>query len=106
MVKSIDPSNAGFKDGSTRLSDDLNHAIYRAVYGASAGPFARTHGSEMLTSEDHRQLAERCIRLAKVCTEPSVAEYLMALAANYLELAEQTLRLHQWAAAGPRHDIR
>ena len=47
----------------------------------------------MLTSEDHRQLAERCIRLAKECTKPSVAEYLMTLAANYLELAEQALRL-------------
>ena len=45
----------------------------------------------MLTSEDYRQLTERCIRLAKECTKPSVAEYLMTLAANYLELAEQAL---------------
>jgi hypothetical protein len=49
----------------------------------------------MLTSEDHRQLAERCIRLARECTNPSVAEYLMTLAANYLELAELALRLRQ-----------
>jgi hypothetical protein len=43
----------------------------------------------MLTSEDHRQLAERWIRLAKTCTKPTVAEELMTLAANYLELAER-----------------
>jgi hypothetical protein len=46
----------------------------------------------MLTSEDYRQLTERCIRLAKECTKPSVAEYLMTLAASYLELAERALR--------------
>ena len=56
----------------------------------------------MLTSEDHRQLAERCIRLAKTCTEPGVAEHLMTLAANYLELAERALRLHQSATADLR----
>jgi hypothetical protein len=55
----------------------------------------RSHRSGMLSSEDHRQLAERCIRLAKTCTKPSVAEQLMTLAANYLELAEGALRLHQ-----------
>jgi hypothetical protein len=59
----------------------------------------RSHRSGMLTSEDHRQLAERCIRLAKTCTRPTVAEQLMTLAANYLELAERTLRLHQPATA-------
>ena len=53
----------------------------------------------MLTSEDHRQLAERCIRLAKECTKPSVAEYLMTLAANYVELAERALRLREPATA-------
>jgi hypothetical protein len=35
-----------------------------------------------------------------------VAEYLMTLAANYLELAEQALRLHQLATADPRHPIK
>jgi hypothetical protein len=42
----------------------------------------------MLTFEDHRQLAERCMRLAKVSNQPKVAEYLRALATNYLDLAE------------------
>ena len=58
----------------------------------------------MLTSDDHRELAERCKRLAETCTRPSVAEYLKALAANYLELAELAVRLHRPAAgAPPRH---
>jgi hypothetical protein len=56
----------------------------------------------MLTFEDHRQLAERCIRLAKECTKPSVAEHLMTLAANYLELAEHALRVHD-SAVRRRH---
>jgi hypothetical protein len=55
----------------------------------------------MLTSEDHRQLAERCIRLAK-----AMAEYLMTLAANYLELAERALRLRQPATAVRRQHIK
>jgi hypothetical protein len=59
----------------------------------------RSHRSGMLTSEDHRQLAERCIRLAKTCTKPTVAEQLMMLAANYLELAERAMRLRQPATA-------
>ena len=53
----------------------------------------------MLTSEDHRQLTERCIRLAKESLKPSVAEYLMTLAANYLELAERALILREPATA-------
>jgi hypothetical protein len=106
-MKSIDPLNAGFKDGSTRISDDFNGAVYRDTYDrASVGTCARGHHSDMLTSEDHRQLAERCIRLAKACTKPNVAESLMALAANHLELAEQALRLRQVAAAGQRHHIK
>src|SRR5262245_25570388 len=60
----------------------------------------------MLTSEDHRQLAERCIRLAKECTKPSVAEYLMTLAANYLERAEQALILREPATAVGRQHIK
>ena len=59
----------------------------------------RCHRSVMLTSEDHRELAERCIRLAKTCTKPTVAEQLMTLAANYLELAERAIRLRQPATA-------
>jgi len=42
----------------------------------------------MLNSEDHRALAERCVRLAQECSKPRVTQYLTALAANYLELAE------------------
>jgi hypothetical protein len=49
----------------------------------------------MLTSEDHRQLAERCIRLAKTCTKPIVAELLMTFAANHLETADLALRSRQ-----------
>jgi len=60
----------------------------------------------MLTSEDHRQLAERCTRLAKECTKPSVAEYLMTLAVNYLELAERALMLHEPATAVRRQHIK
>jgi hypothetical protein len=59
----------------------------------------------MLTSEDYRQLAERCIRLAKECTKPSVAECLMTLAANYLELAERALRLRESATAVRRQHL-
>ena len=60
----------------------------------------------MLTSEDHRLLAERCIRLAKECTKPSVAEDLMMLAANYLELAERALILREPATAVRRQHIK
>ena len=42
----------------------------------------------MLNSDDHRALAERCVRLAQECSKPRVTQYLMALAANYFELAE------------------
>jgi hypothetical protein len=45
----------------------------------------------MLTSEDHRQLARRCISLAKECTKASVAEHLLMLAADYLDQAELSL---------------
>ena len=54
-----------------------------------------SHRWGMLTSEDLRELAERCLRLAKTCAKPTVAEHLIRLAANYLELAEQALRLRQ-----------
>jgi hypothetical protein len=49
----------------------------------------------MLTCADHRQIAERCIRLAKTCTEPRVAEQLLTFAANHLEQAELALRSRQ-----------
>ena len=60
----------------------------------------------MLTSDDHRQLAERCIRLAKTCTKSTVAEQLMMLAANYLELAERALMLREPATAVRREHIK
>jgi hypothetical protein len=44
----------------------------------------------MLNSDDHRALAERCVRLAQECSKPKVTQYLMALAENYIELAEIT----------------
>ena len=60
----------------------------------------------MLTSEDYRELTERCIRLAKECTKPSVAEYLMTLAASYLELAERALRLREPVTDVRRHHLK
>jgi hypothetical protein len=39
-----------------------------------------------------RQMAERCIKLAKTCTEPRVAEQLLTFAANHLEKAELALQ--------------
>jgi hypothetical protein len=41
----------------------------------------------MLTSEDYRQLAERCALLAGECTTPGVAEALKMLALDYLTRA-------------------
>ena len=54
------------------------------------GSGCRGHHPRMLNPEDHRHLAERCIRLAKASSEANIAQYLMVLAANYLELAELT----------------
>ena len=41
----------------------------------------------MLISEDYRQLADRCLRLAGECAEPRVADALRALATDYLARA-------------------
>jgi hypothetical protein len=41
----------------------------------------------MLTSDDYRQLAERCAGLARECATPSVAEALRTLALDYLTRA-------------------
>ena len=41
----------------------------------------------MLTSQDYRQLAERCILLASECAVPSVADALKTLALDYLTQA-------------------
>jgi hypothetical protein len=52
----------------------------------------------MLTSEDYRQLADRCALQAAECGEPGVAEALRVLALDYLARAasqkqQQTQRL-------------
>jgi hypothetical protein len=41
----------------------------------------------MLTSEDYRQLAERCALLASECTTASIAQELRTLALDYLTKA-------------------
>jgi hypothetical protein len=43
----------------------------------------------MLIAEDYEQLAERCAKLANASSEPTVAEALSALAADYSERAER-----------------
>ena len=48
-----------------------------------------------MISEGHRQLAERCVRLAKECSQPKVAAYLMTLAASYVEMAELAVGARQ-----------
>ena len=41
----------------------------------------------MLTSEDYRQLAERCALLASECTTPGIVDELRTLALDYLTKA-------------------
>ena len=41
----------------------------------------------MLTSDDYRELAERCVLLAGECAAPTVAEALRTLALDYLTQA-------------------
>jgi hypothetical protein len=41
----------------------------------------------MLTSEDYRQLAERCALLAGECTTPGIVDELRTLALDYLTKA-------------------
>jgi hypothetical protein len=60
----------------------------------------------MLTFEDHRQLAERCMRLAESTSQAKVAEYLRALATNYLELAELALTLRRPDTADQRRHLK
>jgi hypothetical protein len=53
-------------------------------------------GGSMLTSEDYRQLAERCALLASQCTTPGIVEELRTLALDYLtKAAVQVGRLKQ-----------
>jgi hypothetical protein len=47
----------------------------------------RLRANAMLISEDYRQLAERCMKLAGECSDPVVAAALKALATDYLARA-------------------
>jgi hypothetical protein len=49
----------------------------------------------MLISEDYRQLAERCIKLAGECSDPLVARALRALAVDYLARAASPAGLNR-----------
>jgi hypothetical protein len=42
----------------------------------------------MLISEDYRQLAERCLKLASESSDPLMADALRALATDYLARAD------------------
>jgi len=57
--------------------------------GNNAGcPWPAAQGpNAMLISEDYRQLAERCLRLASECSDPLMADALRALATDYLARA-------------------
>jgi hypothetical protein len=46
----------------------------------------------VLTSDDYKELAARCIEIANASSEPTVAAALRALALDYLALAA---RLHR-----------
>jgi hypothetical protein len=46
----------------------------------------------MLTSEDYKQLAQRCAELATECSAPTVAEALRGLALDYLARAARLRR--------------
>jgi hypothetical protein len=41
----------------------------------------------MLTQQDYKELADRAAHLARTCSEPNVTEALIALASNYMSLA-------------------
>ena len=41
----------------------------------------------MATSEDYKQMANRCAQLAIACSAPSVAQTLLALGLEYMGLA-------------------
>ena len=49
----------------------------------------------MLISEDYRQLAERCMKLAGECSDPVVARALRALAVDYLARAASPAGLNR-----------
>ena len=49
----------------------------------------------MLISEDYRQLAERCLKLASESSDPVVARALKALAVDYLARADSPAGLNR-----------
>ena len=55
----------------------------------------------MLTSQDYKQLAERCAELASECSAPRVAEALRALVVEYFARAASLRRRETAAAARP-----
>jgi hypothetical protein len=61
--------------------------------------------SEPTAIERLRAQAERCLRLAKECTTPSVSETLLALAAEYLERAAKLARPAQPAVTQQQQQI-
>jgi len=52
----------------------------------------------MLTQQDYKELADRAAHLARTCSEPNVTEALIALASNYMSLAN---RLRHGASKKP-----
>ena len=54
---------------------------------AALGQRLKGH-TAMLISEDYRQLAERCLKLASESSDPIVARALRALATDYLARAD------------------
>ena len=61
--------------------------------------------TEPTAVERLRAQAERCLRLAKECTAPSVSETLLALAAEYLERAAKLARPAQPAVTQQQQQI-
>jgi hypothetical protein len=55
----------------------------------------------MLNLEDHQELAERCAKFARASPNPGIAKQLMAIAANYLALAELAAGMRRAAAEWP-----
>jgi hypothetical protein len=43
----------------------------------------------MLTHQDYKELANRAAQLARTCSEPNVTEALIALASNYMSIANR-----------------
>ena len=61
---------------------------------AALGQRLKGH-TAMLISEDYRQLAERCLKLASESSDPIVARALRALATDYLARADSPAGLNR-----------